>query len=386
MQKALSTDEARSSWRAEMPVTAKWTYFDHAAVAPLPRKTAQALKQYADTASAHGDAYWLDWAREIENTRRRAATLINAAPEQIAFVPNTTTAIGLLAEGFPWQAGDNVVLPAEEFPSNQYPWLNLQSRGVEVRRVVMPPERLDLDLLRAACDQRTRVISLSWVGYASGWRTDVAAATQLAHDCGAVLCLDAIQGLGVYPLDVQQVPVDFLAADSHKWLLGPEGAGFCYIRPELLARLRPINVGWGSVTQGVNYQHIEMNWKPTASRYEGGAWNMPGLLAMGQSLQLFLDLGVANIEQLVLNFTTELCEALQRAGATLCSLREQREHASGIVAFRWHDFDPTAVRNHCLTQGIVMSQRAGRLRASPHGYADQADIERLIGALQNYRV
>ena len=218
--------------------------------------------------------------------------MIGAHPEEIALVGNTTAGISLVAEGIDWRPGDNVVTLADEFPSNVYPWFNLASRGVETRRVPTDVSgRLDIDQLAEACDERTRVVTVSWIGFATGYRHDVKRIASIAHEQGALMFLDAIQGLGVFPLDVNEMGIDFLAADGHKWMLGPEGAGIAYIRREHLEKLRPIGVGWHSVMPGQDYTHIELNLRPTAARYEGGSQNNAGMLAFGASLELLTGFG-----------------------------------------------------------------------------------------------
>ena len=180
--------------------------------------------------SEHGTADWVRWRKTVETARKLAAELLNASREEIALIHSTTEGINLVAEGVPWRRGDNVVTLASEFPSNLYPWMNLKDRGVEVRLVPAKDERADLDRIAAACDEKTRIVSVSWVGYATGWRNDLGAILELAHRAGAKLFVDAIQGLGVFPLDVQETPVDFLAADGHKWLLGPENEDHLFFR------------------------------------------------------------------------------------------------------------------------------------------------------------
>ena len=213
--------------------------------------------------------------------RRLAGQLLNADPLDVAFVKNTSEGIGIVAEGFPWRAGDNMITAAEEYPTNIYPWLNLGSRGVEVRRLPSRGACIDIDDLRAAMDQRTRIISLSFVEYASGFRNDLDTIGTLCRERGVFFFVDAIQGLGALPLDVQRTPVDFLAADGHKWLLGPEGAGIFYIRRELVDRLHPIGVGWHSVVHALDFSHIDLNLKPHAGRWESGSLNVAGSIALG---------------------------------------------------------------------------------------------------------
>ncbi len=366
--------------RREMPCAAKWAYFDHAAVAPISGPAQAALVAWANDLAENGCADWPRWARQLEQVRQSGARLLSAGPDEIALIRNTTEGISLVAEGFPWQPGDNVVVPADEFPSNLYPWMNLASRGVETRRVPVEQGRLDLDQLAAACDARTRIIAVSWVGYAGGWRNDVDALAELAHSRGALLFLDAIQGLGVFPLDVSRTPVDFLAADGHKWLLGPEGAGLFYVRREHLDRLRPIGVGWNSVVQAYDFQRIALDLKPTAARYEGGSYNMPGFMALGASLELLASWPTEQIAERILAVTDEICQRLSALGATIASCR-QPPHASGIVSFELPGRNPVAVRKHCLEQHVLLSCRGGRLRVSPHAYTNADDIERLIAAL-----
>ena len=271
--------------------------------------------------------------------------------------------------------------PADEFPSNLFPWLNLASRGVTVRQVANPDGRLDSGALADACDTRTRIVAVSWVGYASGWRNDLAVLAEIAHRKGARLFVDAIQGLGVFPLDVAQTQVDFLAADGHKWLLGPEGAGIFFIRRELLDVLRPLGVGWHSVVQAGDFANHEFKLRPTAARYEGGSWNIPGIVGLGASLELLLHYGAEAIGRRIIEITDLICRRLEVQGGVIRSHREG-EHRSGIVSFELPGQDPMEVRKRCLQQGVVLSCRAGRLRVSPHAYCDEADVERLVEAVR----
>ncbi len=375
-------EETRRQLREAMPVAKKWAYFDHAAVAPISGPAAEVLSTWVREAAEEGDTVWLGWARQLKEARTAAAELLGAEEDEIALVPNTTAGINLVAEGFPWQAGDNVVSLDDEFPANVYPWLNLESRGVETRRATTTDGRVDLDQLASLCDERTRVVSVSWVGYANGCRRDLRAISEIAHRHDAIFLVDAIQGLGVFPLDVAEMNIDCLSADGHKWLLGPEGAGIAYVSHACLQRLQPIGVGWNSVVHATNYSHIELVLKPSASRYEGGSHNMAGFLALGASVRLLLSLGVENVAAAILDFTDQTAEALQGLGAVIHS-PWQSDERSGIVSFELPDRNPVAIRKHCLAKNVALNCRAGRLRISAHAYNDEQDLERLVGALES---
>ena len=365
-----------------MPVAEQWAYFDHAAVAPLSRPARQALVEWSHDVASNGDVNWTKWRKRIEEVRTDAATMIGADNSEVALIRNTTEGVSLIAEGFPWKPGDNVVTPEGEFPTNLFPWLNLADRGVEVRRVVTDSERLDLAALRAACNPRTRMIAVSWVGFATGWKNDLATIAEIAHQFGALLFVDAIQGLGVFPLDVRDVDIDFLAADSHKWMLGPEGAGILYLKKEHLERIRPLGVGWNSVRNAGNYDQARFDLKDSASRYEGGSYNMAGLHAMGASLSLLNAIGIEKIARRLLAVTDELCERLESIGGSIVSCRAD-EHRSGIVSFNLPGCDPHQFRRECRDAAVVVNVRGGNLRMSPHAYTNTDDFDRLLSVLQS---
>lgn len=377
----------QSRFRQAMAVHKDWVYLDHAAVAPLSVPAQKALADWAAQATASGDVHWLSWSQKVEATRQSAARLLNASPAEIALVPNTTTGLGIVAEGFPWKPGDNVITFEHEFPSNRYPWMHLESRGVEVRTLSVKNGEVDLQQLSSAMDSRTRLIAVSWVGYSSGHRLDVAKLTELAHRKNCLVALDAIQGLGVFPLDLGEVPVDFLAADGHKWLLGPEGAGIFFIRQEHLSLLRPLHVGWNSVARPYDFSQIDLTFRSTAARFEGGSQNMAGMLALGASLELLLSLGAgpqhSTVGELVLQNAGYLAEKAQSLGAKLRFPRSA-ETASGIITLDLPGQDPQAVRDKLLAQKIVCSCRGGGLRFSPHGYNTHEELDRAATTLGEF--
>ncbi|WP_146517009.1 aminotransferase class V-fold PLP-dependent enzyme [Rubripirellula amarantea] len=364
-----------------MPISRLWAYFDHAAVAPLSQPAAAAIEQFAAQASLQGDTVWPQWNRALQTLREQTATLLRCETSDICLVPNTTTGINIVAEGWPWQAGDSVVIPEGEFPSNLFPWLNQQSRGVEVRIVPRRDGRVVIDDLIANCDQSTRLIAVSWVGYATGFRLDIDDLVAKAHDQGIAVFLDAIQGLGMYDLDLTKTPVDFIAADGHKWLLGPEGAGVAMIRQEYVDRLRAGNVGWASVRQSHNYAHPEFALRGDASRFESGSANMIGMAALSASLSLFLSVRQAHgpdaIEQRVCALANKLSEKLLAAGA-VCDRPGEPKSQSGIVNFQIPGTEPAQFREVALQHHVVVSCRGQGVRASIHAYNNEDDLDRLV--------
>jgi selenocysteine lyase/cysteine desulfurase len=325
----------------------------------------------------NGDVNEPGWNKRVEEIRGLVAQLINADPLDVAFVKNTSEGIGIVAEGFPWQPGDNVITAAEEYPANIYPWMNLAARGVELRLLGSRGSRIGLDDLRSAIDARTRIVSLSAVEYASGFRNDLEAVAALCRRHGILLCVDAIQALGALPLDVRGIPVDFLAADGDKWMLGPEGAGILYIRRDLVEQLRPVGVGWNSVVGARDFSRTDFRLKPNAGRWESGSLSVAGVVGLGASLELLLGLGIRTVGERVLELTDYLCEQATRANIEVFSSRQPQDR-SGIVSLVALGPDPRAIVRRCRAEGVVINQRGGRLRVSPHCYNTPAELDRLI--------
>jgi cysteine desulfurase / selenocysteine lyase len=365
----------------EFPVAEHWAYFDHAAVAPMPRRSGEAIREWVDDQERHGVVHWPAWGRKVEEARLACAALINAEAGEIAFIANTTSGIGLVAEGYPWKTGDSVVTAAEEYPSNLYPWMNLASRGVTLRTVPTRPDgRIWVDDLARAMDSTTRVLTISHVEFASGFRNDLDALAELCQSRGVALFVDAIQGLGPLTIDVKRTSIDFLAADGHKWLLGPEGAGLLYIRRDWIERLRPIGVGWKSVVSSYNDPTAEFILKPDASRWEGGTFAMAPLQAFARSLDLFLEIGPDVVSKRILDRADAVREIARSAGWTLVG-SNRPEDQSGIVALEKPGVDPEAFARDVREQGIALACRRGKVRISPHIYNNADDLSRLASAL-----
>ena len=374
-------------WREKMPVTQHWAYFDHAAVSPLSGPAAAAVQQFAVESRDSGDMNWLQWAATAEKLRGQCAELLQADPGEICLVPNTTSGINLVAEGFPWAPGDSVVIPEGEFPSNLFPWKNQAQKGVELRIVPRRDGQVRVDDLLERVDLTTRIISVSWVGYASGFRIDLNQPVQRAHERGVLVFLDAIQGLGIFPLDLRETPVDFLAADGHKWLLGPEGIGVSMVRKQHLNQLRCGGVGWNSVKNAFNYAEPKMELRDAASRFEGGSLNLMGIAALSASIELFLRIrsihGQDAIEQRILHLADVLEHRLEELGVST-RLSARPEHRSGIVTFEVPGIDPAEFRRFALKQQVVLSCRDGGVRASIHAYNNEVDLDRLVRLVEQH--
>ncbi|MEM8733447.1 MAG: aminotransferase class V-fold PLP-dependent enzyme [Planctomycetota bacterium] len=381
--------------RGQMPVVEKYAYFDHAAVAPLPRATASAIQKYAQTASMHGDARWLDWRNELESLRNDLAAMLRCQAKEICLLNNTTHGINLVAEGVRWRPGDNVVVPDNEFPSNMIPWQNLRRLGVEVRQVKTSAGGVvSADSMRPYMDSKTKLVAASWVGFATGFRLDPSPIAQLAHEYNALFLLDAIQGLGAFPLDVSASGVDFVVADGHKWLLGPEGAGFMFARQAALERLQPIGLGWSSLASGAfDLEPGAMlldSIKQDASRYEAGTYNMGGMQGFAQSIRLLSECGVSEgtLAQSILANVSELTGQLNRIGVDVHVPAREQER-SGIVGASWADCTAgdkslRAAWKWLLQRQVVTSVRAGRMRIATHAYNSTEEIERLATELSAF--
>lgn len=374
-----------------MPICRRWAYFDHAAVGPIPQKAADALSTFAQQASLDGDYHWPSWSATASETRKLAAILLHASQEEIALVSNTTLGIHTIALAYPFKPSDSVVILKNEFPSNQLPWLNLRAAGVEVRIVEPNPDgSICIDRVLDAIDSTTRLVAISWVGYATGFRIDLASLVEQIHRRGAEVFLDAIQGLGVFPLNVTDVPVDYLAADGHKWLLGPEGAGILYIQKNHLNKLGPALCGWNSLQASHEFRMQGKGLKDSAARYEGGSLNHVGIAALKESLSLLLKQGchdpASGFAERILHLTNYARERLKTAGAsfpwfTPIAPEKLSSHASGILSFDFQDQNPQLLRKALIDARIILSVRHESLRIAIHAYNNEDEIDHLIDSI-----
>lgn len=377
----MGTDNASDPglWASEFPVDPALCYLNHAAVAPWPARTAAAIEQFARENARSGARNYPDWVGVERALRSRLAALIGAAgPQDIALQKSTSEALSVIAMGFPWAPGDNVVLAREEFPSNRIVWEALAPRGVQTRQVAITACADPEAALLARMDRHTRVLAVSTVQYGDGLRMDLERLGRECRRAGVLLCVDAIQSLGALRFDLASCQADFVVADGHKWMLGAEGLALLWCRPELRDQITLHEYGWHMTDV---YDDFDADvWRPadSARRFECGSPNMLGVHALHASLCLLQEIGAQEVERAVLARAQWLHE---RIGASDCLtlLSDPRpERRSGIVTFahRHHQAGPMvrALRD----VGVIAAARGGGIRFSPHFYTSLQVIDRAI--------
>lgn len=363
--------------RAQFPSAETAIHFDHASVGPISLSAAEAMqKNAADHASSGFDPAWRD---DIETVRAQVAWLIGSQPTNIAFVQNTSFGISIAANGIDWQPGDNVVIPALEFPSNYYPWLNLADRGVELRTVAAPDGHSSIDAIAAAIDRRTRAVAVSAVQYSNGFRYDLTALGELCLGRQVLLVVDGTQAVGALKVNVDTSGIDVLAVSSHKWMLSPPGIGFVHLSDRALDAIRPSVVGWLSVAQPFAFDY-QLELPASAKRFEPGTENVIATVGLGGTVSLLRDLGPNWVEQRILDLTNHICEKVAARGFEIQSPRRDG-HASGIVIFSQAGIDPHHLHARLTAAGVKCAVRAGGIRFSPHCYNTIDEIDTAIAAL-----
>jgi selenocysteine lyase/cysteine desulfurase len=373
--------ETLHRFRAELPVTAACVYLNHAGMGALPRRAAERMKTLADTVSQSGDRHWLERNAEVERVRGLAARLLGARePREVAFVDNTSTGLSMIAEGFAWEPGDNVVGAEREFPSNVYPWMRLAERGVEYRTVPERDGRIDDGELLAKIDDRTRMLVLSSVQYASGYRADLRRLGAACRERGVLFVVDVIQSLGALAHDVESERIDAAVAACHKWQLGPEGIGLLYVSDRVIERIRPLAAGWRSMREMFDWTRLAVDFQEGARRFESGTMNMYGIAALGGSLELLLEAGAPAIEERILALADRAAAGLAARGFQVISSRRPGE-TSGIVSARHPAIRAADLVHRLAAADIVVAARAGRFRVAPHFYNTEDEIDRMLEAV-----
>ncbi len=365
------------TWEDEFPVKRECVHLNHAGMCPLPARVAKAVSDMVDGQRDRGTADHPQWQKVAARGRRRIGKLIGADSDEIAYVKSTTAGLIIAAESIPWIEGDNAVVANIEFPANVYPWLNLARRDVETRLVPARDGHLTLDDYANVVDDRTRAVAVSWVQFATGQRSDLAALAELAHSHGAYLVVDGIQGMGALEIDVEALGVDLLAADGHKWLLSVEGCGALYVSRRILGDLEPFWLGWTGVCNAMDFLDYCPEPLPDAKRFEEGSLNIVGIHALDAAAGLLLEVGPADIERRIIALTDRLLEGLRVLDCTITSPLGARER-SGIICFQHRSAVSGEIVAALSASGIVTTDRFDSVRLSPHFYNDEDEVDRCL--------
>jgi selenocysteine lyase/cysteine desulfurase len=365
--------------RKLFPALNEQVFLNHAGIAPCSTHVIAAMRTVIDEQARLGSAGYRPWLERVAAVRRQAAIFIGATAAEIAFVPNTSSGLSLVAEALPWQPGEAVLVPTPDFPANVYPWWHLSRRGVRVIDLPRRNGRLELADLARARHPDARVLALSSVDFASGFAADLPTIGAYCREHGLLLIVDAIQSLGVLPLDVKRCGIHALAAGAHKWLCGPQGIGLLFVDRELQQRLVAPLAGWKSVTDEENFA-LHFALRGDAAVFEPGTLNVAGIAGLGAALQLLAEIGVDRVRARVLALTEQLIDGLQARGWQVDAPWPERERA-GIVAFRGAT-ESKALFRHLTASGVVAARRDGRIRLSPHYANNEDDLACCFAALE----
>jgi len=359
--------------RELFPVTKNLVYLNHAAVGPLSGRASEAMERHARDQRDYGALHWREWYAEHAAVRESAARLLGAQPSEIAIVKNTSEGLSFVAQGLRWHERDNVVTTALEFPSNWTPWKRLERRGVECRVAELPT----VEHIEPLIDKRTRLVTVSSVAFHNGFTADLAAIGELCASRHVLFCVDAIQSIGVLPIDVRAAKVDFLAADGHKWMCGPEGAGLFYVAAERLEDLEVVENGWTNIERKGKFIGCGVEWLPDSRRFEAGSLNTNGIYGLRAAIDLLLEIGIETVRDRAMHIAAKLAERLSGIGWQAPLL------GSPIVGATPPDVEKSILWYHRRLEekGIVTAPREGLLRFAPHFYNDEVDVERVIEAL-----
>jgi len=365
------------------PICRNKIFMSHAAVTALPRAVADAVIRFTEQSAANFESFSAV-LNLLQETRASAARLIGSSPDEVALIGPTSLGLSLFANGIDWQPGDEVICYLDDYPANVYPWLNLRSRGVTIRLLdPAEPGAITPELVAGALTPKTRLVALASCNFVSGYRIDVDAIGKLLREKGILFSLDAIQTLGAFPTRVEYV--DFLSAGAHKWLLGPLAIGIVYVRKECFEICRPTLLGsWNIKAPGyVAQQEIEFH--PTAQRYEPGTMNLIGISGMKAAIDLLLEIGIGRIAERILAIRARLIDGLRKFGFAVLGPTDG-PNASGIITVSRPGTDMRALFERLTSEQIVCSPRQDRkgrqyIRFSPHFYNTQAEIDRVLEVL-----
>ncbi len=356
-------------------------YLNHAATGPWSRFVEEGVQAFVDGRARGGIDIYMDTMRIIGETRAMAASMIGTDAARIAFAQNTSEGLNILASGLDWKPGDRILLFEREFPANIYPFLNARKHGVEIDFVPQRDGRIELDDIEKALTPKTRLCAVSWVQFLSGFRIDLIELRRLCDRVGALLSVDAIQGLGALRLDLRKTPVDFLSAGTQKWQLGPQGLAIVYISERVQEMISQAHLGWISVQDAWNFFDYDNPLLDDARRYENGTYNSIGLTAFHGALRLFEAIGHDRVDTLVRANTAHAFACARESGFEVITPGNPEARA-GIITFRHDRADE--LQQHLLEKKMVVSARVGHVRLSPHCYNTTDEIDTVMSAIREF--
>ncbi len=370
------------SFRAEFPVSDNHVFLNHAGVAPTSTRVGAAVHDFMESLVRNGRIDFDAWESVATQCRERFARLIGCDAAEVAFVRNTSHGLSLLAAGLDWRPGDRVAVAASvEYPSNVYPWMDLDQRGIATMDVIPVADGYSVTVDDAArtLTPQTRVLAVSSTQYATGAVTDIEALGELCRERGVIFCVDGIQTVGVLPTDVKAAGVHFLSADSHKWLLGLMGIGAVFVDRSVIGRIHPPLIGWRSTTDNFNFDRVHFELLEDAGRYEEGSLAYPLIVGFSAALALLEDAGLGLVAEHVGALVADLAARLERLGCETTPEPALRRH---ILTFRHPALDGQALLDGLADGGVVASLRRGRIRASPHLYNTHEEMERVADVVR----
>lgn len=370
---------------SEFPQQSDIIHLNHAAVSPWPMRTVMAVKTFAEENLKVGSLHYGEWLAKENQLRQQLCWLLNAeSADDIALLKNTSEALSVVAYGLQWRQDDNIVSTIQEFPSNRIVWESLSRFGVELRQADLSCGPSQENAIFALADKRTRLLTVSSVQYGTGLRMNLASLGQFCREKGILFCVDAIQSLGAILFDVQKIHADFVMADGHKWMLGPEGLALFYCAPEIRNQLHLNQYGWHMVENHFDFEKKAWKIAHSARRFECGSPNMLGIHALSASLSMLQELGMEFIENKVLGNAAFLMKMIQENKELTLITPSVPPRYAGIVTFQHNHVNPLSLHNHLIRCGILCSLRNGAIRFSPHFYTPEDKLEKAINVAFTY--
>ena len=357
-------------------------YFNHASTGPMSSRVKESIKELLYLKSEGKIDDYKELLRRADESKQLLGKLLNTNADRIAFTSNTSSGLNILAQGIRWEKGDRIILGDVEFPANVYPFMNLKDIGVEIDFVKSENGIVTADNLISAITPKTKLISVSYVQFLSGYRIDLEKLRAACKEKGIILSIDATQGLGAFTLDVQKCNIDFISCGTQKWMLGLQGMAFIYISEELQSKLKTASVGWLSVENAWDLIDYDFTLKKSANRYQPGTLNTFGVYAINASLKMFDEFGFNKIENQVLSNSKYLIEQLAETGFTPLLKNFSKNNLAGIVSFKREDAED--IFNYLQAKNIVIAVREGIVRLSPHFYNTKDEIDKVVAELKNY--